>query len=95
MTDHTPLTVQQLTEIEARAARLYERTASIDPNAHPDFGQLTDADVPALLAEIRRLRAELRIGSPWTCHVCGKENHRDVCLICETDRPDPAEPAAP
>ncbi|MFF4536591.1 hypothetical protein [Streptomyces aureus] len=48
-----------LNAIEARAARLYERTASIDPNAHPDFGQLTDTDVPALLAEVRRLRARV------------------------------------
>ncbi|MGV9352337.1 hypothetical protein [Streptomyces misionensis] len=53
------MTDQQLDldAIEARAARLYERTATIDPNAHPDFGQLTDADVPAMAAEIRRLRA--------------------------------------
>jgi len=48
-----------LDDIEARAARLYERTATIDPNAHPDFGQLTDADVPALLDEVRRLRAQV------------------------------------
>ncbi|QLJ06815.1 hypothetical protein HZZ00_37950 (plasmid) [Streptomyces sp. NEAU-sy36] len=46
-----------LDAIQARAARLYERTATIDPNAHPDFGQLTDADVPALVAEVRRCRA--------------------------------------
>ena len=50
--------------------------------------------MPELLAEVRRLRAELRIGAPWTCGVCGKENHRDVCLICETDRPDPAHATA-
>ncbi|WP_109000816.1 hypothetical protein [Streptomyces rishiriensis] len=63
MTDqHTPLTTQQLDEIEARAARLYERTATIDPNAHPDFGQLTDTDVPALVADLRRSRAELAAG---------------------------------
>lgn len=49
------------------------------------------AQVAALTAEVTRLRAELGIGDPWTCHVCGKENHRAVCLICETDRPDPAK----
>ena len=48
----------------------------------------------ALVAEIRRLRAELRIGAPWKCDVCGKGNTRDVCVICETDRPDPAPAAA-
>ncbi|MFE1451941.1 hypothetical protein [Streptomyces olivaceoviridis] len=55
------MTDQQLDldAIQARAARLYERTASIDPNAHPDFGQLTDADVPALVAEVHRLRARV------------------------------------
>ncbi|MEU5496125.1 hypothetical protein [Streptomyces griseofuscus] len=53
------MTEIDLDAIQARAARLYERTATIDPNAHPDFGQLTDADVPALVAENRRLRAEL------------------------------------
>lgn len=49
-----------------------------------------------LVAEVRRLRAELRIGTPWTCPTCSKENSRNVCVICETDRPDPAEeqPAA-
>lgn len=56
---NTPITGQQLDEIEARAARLYERTANIDPNAHPDFGQLTDADVPALVTEVRRLRTRV------------------------------------
>jgi hypothetical protein len=57
-----------LDAIEARAARLYERTATIDPNAHPDFGQLTDTDVPVLVAEIRRLRAQAAM----------------VCALCET-----------
>ena len=58
MTSTPPL---DLDAIQARAARLYKRTATIDPSAHPDFGQLTDTDVPALIAEVRRLRAELAI----------------------------------
>jgi len=57
-----------------------------------EFIENARTDVPALLNEVRRLRAELRIGTLWKCNVCGKDNHRDVCLICETDRPDP-EPA--
>lgn len=62
-----------------------------DDKRRQDLGDLVDARaaVPALVAEVRRLRAELRIGAPWKCHVCGKDNHRNVCLICETDRPDP------
>lgn len=44
-------------------------------------------------ARIRQLEAELGVGPKWICHVCGKENHRAVCLICETDRPDPEDPA--
>lgn len=56
------------------------------------FAAMHDAVLP-LVAEVRRLRAELRIGPPWTCQTCSKENTRDVCVICETDRPDPVEDA--
>lgn len=45
-------------------------------------------------ARVAELEAELRIGSPWTCEVCSKENTRDVCVICETDRPEPRERTA-
>lgn len=40
---------------------------------------------------VAELEAELRIGTPWTCPTCSKENRRDVCVICETDRPDAEE----
>lgn len=70
----------------------FENTADRH-HADAEFAAHARTDVPLLLAEVRRLRAELRIGSPWKCHVCGKGNHRDVCVICETDRPD-AELAA-
>jgi hypothetical protein len=46
-------------------------------------------EVSRLLARVAELEAELRIGAPWTCPVCSKENRRDVCAICETDRPEP------
>jgi hypothetical protein len=42
-------------------------------------------------ARVKVLEAELGIGPAWICPVCSKENHRRVCLICETDRPDPEE----
>lgn len=51
----TPLTSQQLDEIEARAAHLYEHATTTVPNVQDDFDQLSGTDVPALLAEVRRL----------------------------------------
>lgn len=45
-------------------------------------------EVARLKAYAAGLEAELRIGTPWRCHVCGKANRRDVCVICETDRPE-------
>jgi hypothetical protein len=39
---------------------------------------------------IAELEVELRIGAPWKCHVCGKDNQRDICVICETYRADSA-----
>ena len=47
MPDPTPLTSQDLDEIETRAASLYEA----------DAAQLAGTDVPALIAEVRRLQA--------------------------------------
>ena len=56
MTDqHTPLTSQQLDEIETRAARLYEYSQQGDGEGDTLAGE----DVPALLAEVARLRAAL------------------------------------
>ena len=84
MTKQT-LSKQQIDEIETAIAAYQQHapTGFACCSAHPA------ADTAAaLLTEVRRLRAELRIGTLWKCHVCGKDNHRDVCLICETDRPD-------
>jgi hypothetical protein len=54
MTDRPPLTEQQLDEIETRAAHLHEYAQQVD-----EGDTLAGTDVPALLAEIRRLRSEL------------------------------------
>lgn len=48
------------------------------------------AEADALRVRVAKLEAELRIGAPWTCPTCSKENRRDVCAVCETDRPEPA-----
>jgi uncharacterized protein with von Willebrand factor type A (vWA) domain len=48
---------QQLDEIETRAAHLHEYATTLVHEAQLD--QLAGTDVPALLAEIRRLRSEL------------------------------------
>ncbi|WP_155054564.1 zinc finger Ran-binding domain-containing protein [Streptomyces blattellae] len=52
---------------------------------------LLGAAVTRLRARVAELEAGLRIGAPWTCGVCGNANRRDVCVICETDRPDPSQ----
>ncbi|MDX3174180.1 hypothetical protein PV382_18050 [Streptomyces scabiei] len=53
------LTTQQLDEIEIRAASLHEYALLADAPLQADADQLTGENVPALLAEIRRLHDEL------------------------------------
>jgi len=55
-----PLTEQQLDDIETRAAYLHEYATLTDVPLQADADQLTGEDVPALLAEVRRLRSERR-----------------------------------
>jgi DNA repair exonuclease SbcCD ATPase subunit len=52
------LTTQQLDEIATRAASLHEYALLADEPFQADADQLTGEDVPALLAEVRRLRSE-------------------------------------
>jgi hypothetical protein len=59
MTDPKPVTEQQLDEIETRAASLYEYATLTDVPLQADADQLTGEDVPALLAEVRRLRTRV------------------------------------
>lgn len=54
-----PLTDTQLYEIAGRAAGLYEYATGLDDAWQDEADQLTGTDVPALLAEVRRLRAQL------------------------------------
>jgi hypothetical protein len=52
-----PPTSLDLDAIEARAAALYEYATVDDAEGQAALDQLTGTDVPALVAEIRRLRA--------------------------------------
>jgi hypothetical protein len=54
-----PLTADQLDDIATRAATLHEYATLTDTPLQADADQLAGTDVPALLAEIRRLRAAL------------------------------------
>jgi hypothetical protein len=51
----TQPTAQQLDEIQARAAHLTEYATLTDQPLQADADQLTGEDVPALVAEVRRL----------------------------------------
>jgi hypothetical protein len=51
----SPLTTQQLDEIETRAASLHEYATLTDEPLQADADQLTGEDVPALIAAVRRL----------------------------------------
>ena len=75
--------------------RLRARVAELEAERHVTNEALSDAAerMRADRDRIAELEAELRIGAPWKCHVCGKDNRRDVCVICETDRPDPEDVA--
>lgn len=75
-------------EAELYTARAHNRTLLEQRNAHAK-------ELLKLRPRVAELEAELRIGAPWTCPTCSKENRRDVCVICETDRPDPAEAGEP
>ncbi|WP_159391129.1 hypothetical protein [Streptomyces viridochromogenes] len=82
MTDQTaPLTDLDLDEIASRAAHLYEYVAVTVADAEPDFEQLTDTDVPALLAEVRRLRAVLAAEQSAHRFTLRQRNNRSNRLI--------------
>ena len=55
----TPLTDHQLDEIAGRAAGLYEYATGLDTAWQDEADQLAGTDVPALLADLRRLRTQL------------------------------------
>lgn len=58
-----------LDEIAARAAGLYEYATGLDDAWQAEADRLSGTDVPALLAEARRLRAEL--ARHVQCNDCG------------------------
>lgn len=62
---HTPPTAQQLDEIAARAAALYEYATVTDQEGQDALQELTDTDVPALLAALRDSRTEIEKLIRW------------------------------
>lgn len=99
--------LRRLIDAETRAARYRiawqrARTRAISMGGAADryaarAGEMQTAlqdameQILGLQMERDQLKAELRIGAPWTCDACGKQNSRDVCAVCETDRPNAAE----
>lgn len=65
MTSHTPPTGQQLDEIEARAAGLYEYATGLDDAWQAEADQLAGTDVPALLAALLDSRTEIEKLIRW------------------------------
>lgn len=57
----------------------------------PEQWVLHYQQVQDLKDRVKVLEGMLRIVEPWVCPGCFKENNRDVCVICETDRPDPED----
>jgi hypothetical protein len=80
-----PGSKNMLKELERRAEQRSPRAALMRAHA-----VLVDRNI-ALEQRARELEAELRIGTPWKCPVCSKENDRDACLLCDTYRPDPED----
>jgi hypothetical protein len=85
---------KMLAELERRAGAAWQRRIAELESLLRDADQMRRDWVAereradAAESRVRKLEAELRIGPPWVCHVCGKENNRDVCVICETYRPE-------
>lgn len=63
-TTHQPLTDQQLDDIEERAAAMFEHIDLGNEDAQSEAERLTGRDVPALIAEVRRLQQPRRTLTP-------------------------------
>jgi len=84
MSSQKPLTDQQLDEIDARAAHLFEYVTM-----PTEADQLTGEDVPALLAEVRRLRGrlwELERPSTEAERNALRQSFVELAAQCEQDR---------
>ena len=80
-----PTTDQQLDldEIEARAAAVYEYATVTDPEGQTAADQLAGTDVPALVAELRRHRAELAATEMFAPQQCPAGTHADWLVDSE------------
>jgi hypothetical protein len=90
-----PLTDQQLDEIEQRAAAMFEHADLGNDDDQREAEHLSGTDVPALLAEVRRLRAELAPFEMLAPQQCPAGKHADwlvdsefahACPWCAIDR---------
>ncbi|MCI3246481.1 hypothetical protein [Streptomyces spinosisporus] len=92
----TPPTEQQLDDIEARAAALYEYATVTDPEGQAALQQLTDEDVPGHVAEVRRLRAVVGEDVIRKDCDCRGVVHADECEVylelLRTTEPTPEPP---
>ena len=73
---HNPITDLDLDEIASRAAHLYEYVNVTDEAAQPDFDQLTDSDVPALVEALRQARSRIAALEGEKPALCGRT--RDI-----------------
>jgi hypothetical protein len=69
-----------LDEIAARAAGLYEYATGLDDAWQAEADQLAGTDVPALVAEVRRLRAELTAEQAQHAFTLRQRNNRSERL---------------
>jgi hypothetical protein len=77
-----PLTDQHLDEIETRAAHLYEYGDPTDTRT-AGWEELARTDVPALIAEVRRLRVtEAAATTVRALHKRRTERHGSGCVQC-------------
>ncbi|MFF4090364.1 hypothetical protein ACFYY9_26310 [Streptomyces nigra] len=85
----SPLTDTRLDEIETRAAYLDEYATLTDEPLQTTADLLTGTDVPALLAEVRRFRAQL--AAVVEVHEKGEHNGLPICLHCASQMFPPPE----
>jgi phosphoenolpyruvate carboxylase len=94
MTTPAPLTPQQLDEIETRAAYLDEYATLTDEPLQSTADLLTGTDVPALVAEIRRLQRQRRYLIDQLAKRDAESGRGDEALREFLSDDDPATPAS-
>jgi hypothetical protein len=86
------LTEQQVADIETRAAHLHEYATLTDVPLQADADQMTGEDVPALLAEIRRLKGQRKYLISQLAKRDAESGRGDEALRAFLAGEQPAEP---